>query len=340
MKQANLIEAGRFEINEVPVPEVGANQVLIEVKSVGICGSDIHAFHGKHPFVHAPIVMGHEACGVVVKLGSEVSKFKPGDRVVLRPQKVCGKCHPCRHGRYNICQSLEVLGCQCTGAYSDYYAADAELFTRIPDALSYDEGAIIEPLAVGVHAVKRGADDVHGKKVLVIGAGTIGNLLAQSAKAMGAAAVMITDVSEQKLELAAQVGIDYPVNVAKASLSEEILSRFGEDGVDVIYECSANANALNQVLDIARKGVNVVVVGVYGGLAPINIAYVQDREYSLIGTLMYVQEDYDDSIRYLEEGKIQTRPLISARYSLDEIQSAYDYINANKDTVQKVLIHP
>ncbi|MEG1516468.1 MAG: alcohol dehydrogenase catalytic domain-containing protein, partial [Clostridia bacterium] len=235
MRQAILSKPEEFELREVPVPDVGDEQLLIKVKSVGICGSDIHAYHDKHPFVHAPIVMGHEVSGEVVATGRLVEKFKLGDRVILRPQKACGTCRPCKEGRYNVCEQLEVLGCQRTGACSDYYAADAALFTVLPDNITYDQGAMIEPLAVGVHAVKRGLCDVFGKNILVIGAGTIGNLLAQSAKAMGAARVMITDVSTYKLELASMVGIDYPINVAKTDLKEAIFERFGSDGVDAVY---------------------------------------------------------------------------------------------------------
>ncbi len=337
MRQAALVSTKEFEIRDVPVPQVGDGQALIAVRTVGICGSDIHAFHGTHPFVHAPIVMGHEACGEVIGVGSAVRDLKIGDRVVLRPQTVCGRCRPCREGRYNVCEILEVIGCQSTGAYSDFFAADAALFTKIPDSLSFYEGAFVEPLAVGVHAVKRGLQSAAGKGVLVIGAGTIGNLLAQSAKAMGAE-VMITDVSEYKLMLADEVGIDHPLNVGISSLKDALRERFGEDGPDVVYECSANPAALNQVLELVGKGTAIVLVGVYAGMPAINLANVQDREYSLVGTLMYVQRDYDDAIRLLADGSVRTAPLLSAKFGLGDIQAAYEHIEANVDTVQKVLI--
>lgn len=338
MRQALLVRTQGFQMIDVPVPVPGDDQALIAVRTIGVCGSDIHAFHGKHPFVHAPIVMGHEASGEVVALGKSVKNLRVGDRVVLRPQQVCGRCRPCREGRYNVCETLKVIGCQCTGAYSEYFAADAHLFTKMPEQLSFDEGALVEPLAVGVHAIKRGLAQVEGKNILVIGAGTIGNLLAQAAKAMGADSVMITDISDHKLTLAEEVGIDYPIHVGKSSLEQAIRDAFGEDGPDAVYECSASPRALNQVLDIVGKGTPIVIVGVYAGLPAINIANVQDREYSLIGTLMYVQDDYEDSLRFLADGRIKTAPLISRTFGLEQIQEAYEYIDAGKDGVQKVLI--
>lgn len=338
MRQFELTSKETFVKHEVPVPEPKENEIRIEVKAVGICGSDIHAYYGVHPFMDFPIVLGHECCGVVEKLGKNVHNFHIGDRVVLRPQDVCGKCKPCKEGRYNICEHLKVLGCQSTGGCSDYYTAPADLFYTIPDEIGFDEGSMIEPLSVCVHAAKRiGA--VKGKKVLVLGAGTIGNLLAQSAKGLGAAAVMITDVVDPKLEIAKECGVDYTVNTRTHDLAEEISKAFGEDGVDAVYECTANANALNQCLDIIGKGTPMVIVGVFAGKPAINLANVQDREYELRGSLMYVEEDYLESIRLIKEKKINLKKLITKEFPLEEISDAYKFIEQNKDISMKVILN-
>ena len=338
MRQFELVAPKTFEKHEVPIPEPGPGEVRIAVKSVGICGSDIHAYYGKHPFMSFPIVLGHECAGVVEKLGEGVTKVTLGDRVVLRQQQVCGKCRPCREGRYNICESLKVLGCQCTGGSSDFYVAKEELFYKIPDQIGFGEGTMIEPLSVGVHAVKR-IGDVKGKKVLVLGAGTIGNLVAQSAKGLGASAVMITDVSREKLDMAAECGIDYTVDVSKEDLEAVIKEKFGPDGMDAVYECSASPAALNQVLDIAGKGIPIVIVGVFAGMANTNMANVHDREYELIGTLMYIEEDYFEAIRLVDEGKINLKRLISKEYSIEDVSSAYQYIEDNRATAQKLILN-
>jgi L-iditol 2-dehydrogenase len=339
MKQVILREPRKFEILDSPKPVCGEKQALIRVRAVGICGSDIHAYYGKHPFISCPIVMGHEASGEIVELGADTSGLKIGDRVVLRPQRVCGTCYQCRSGHYNICNHLKVLGCQEAGASSEFYAADADLFYKIPDSADFKTGTLIEPLSVGVHAVKRGAPQgVEGKNVLVIGAGTIGNVTAQSARALGAKDVIITDVSEFKLGLAKKCGLENAVNVAKTDLGGYMTEKFGPDGADVIYECTASESGVNQALDLARKGVSIVIVGVYGSKVSVNMANVQDREYSLVGTLMYLHEDYVDAIRMLGGGKVDLETLITNEFPFEKSADAYAHIDANKDNVQKVIL--
>lgn len=339
MKQAVLQAPKEFMIRNINKPKIGANQAMLKVKAVGICGSDIHAYYGEHPFIKCPIVPGHEATGDVVDIGKEVTNVKIGDRVVIRPQKICNKCILCRTNRYNICNKLMVLGCQVDGACSEYYAVDADLLYRLPDNINYDAGTIIEPLAVGVHAVKRGMSNLKGKKVLVSGAGTIGNVVAQSAKALGAEKVMITDISEFKLDLAKKCGVDYTVNVKKKLLTAEIMDKFGLGGVDVIYECSASNYALHELLEIARKGTNIVIVGVFGNKVEVNMANIQDREYQIIGTLMYLHEDYLEAIELVKNNKVNLNDLITKEFELDHIAEAFQYIEDNKENVQKVLLN-
>ena len=339
MKQVTLVSKETFEIQEVPMATYGPKQALLKVKAVGICGSDIHAYYGKHPFISFPVVQGHEATGEVVAVGEEVKNLKVGDRVLFRPQKVCGKCRMCREGRYNICKTLDVYGCQAPGASADYYAANEELLYILPDNVEYGVGTVIEPLAVGVGAVRRPNGGVEGKNVLVIGAGTIGNVVMQSAKALGAKKVIISDVSDFKLNMAKDCGADVTVNVAKEKLEEVLLREFGEDGLDVCFECSANGNALNQVLRCGRKGMQFVIVGVYGYMPEVEMGLVQDREYEIFGTLMYLHEDYVTAIRLVGEGKVNLKALISKEYPLEQVSDAYKYIEQNRDTVQKVILN-
>lgn len=339
MKQITLVKPETFEIHEVekPIPQKG--EILIKVKAVGICGSDIHAYYGRHPFISCPIVLGHEAAGEVVEIGADVKNLCVGDHVLLRPQHVCNSCHMCKEGRQNICKNLLVIGCQETGASSDYFVADAGLYYKLPHHLEYDVATVIEPLAVGVHAVKQPEGGVKGKNVVVIGAGTIGNVVAQAAKGSGAKTVLVADVSDYKLKMAKDCNIDLTVNVAKESIGAAIETYFGSDGVDVVFECSANDNALNQALEYARKGTTIVIVGVFGNKSVVNMANVQDREYRLIGSLMYVHEDYVDAIRFVEEGKVDLKTLISKEFPIEQVSDAYRYIEDNKDTVQKVVLN-
>ena len=337
MLQVVLSSPEVFENKEVDIPEVQKGQVLLKIRAVGICGSDIHTYYGKHPFVHTPIVLGHEVTGEVVLTGEDVKKVSVGDRVVLRPQRTCGKCRSCREGRYNICKELNVLGCLSTGASSEYFAVEESILYKLPSNLGFVSGTMIEPLAVGVHALRAGGFRP-GCNVLVTGAGTIGNFTAQAAKALGAKTVMITDVSDQKLAKAQQSGIDHTINVKDTNLKDAVKNMFPDDSLDLIMECSASEIALNQVIDLAPKGINIVLEGVFEEFPRADLASVQDKELSLIGTLMYTDRDYVEAISLAKIGSINFDPLISKTFDLAESADAYKYIENNRDSAIKVVL--
>ena len=337
MLQMTLVSAESITSGEVSVPSAGAGQVVVKIASSGICGSDIHAYYNKHPFISLPIVTGHEFSGTIAEVGEGVTDLTVGDRVTVMPQVYCEECINCKSGRYNICTTLKVIGCQTPGASQELLAVDAKLVLKLPDDMSFDVGAMLEPIAVGVHACRR-AGGVQNKKVLVLGAGTIGNFAAQAAKALGAESVMITDMINPRLELAKKCGIDHTVNIAEQDLPAEILKNFGEDGADLIIECVGLQSAIDQAINIGRKGSDIVVAGVYGDHTTVNMGLVQDKELNLIGTLMYTKQDWLDTIRFVTEKNIVPEPLISARYPLAELAKAYKHIEENKDTVLKVLI--
>lgn len=337
MKQVRLIEPETIVLEEVerPVPE--DTQVLIAVKRIGVCGSDIHAYYDRHPYISCPIVQGHEFSGEVVELGGEVDRLSPGDRVTVMPQLVCGVCHPCTHGRYHICNELKVIGCQADGAAREFIPVDQELVVKLPQDMSFDHGAMVEPVAVGVHAVRR-LGDVSGMKILVLGAGPIGNLAAQVAKGLGAAAVMITDVSAFRLEKARDCGIDQVVNVAVELLESRIDSAFGIDRADAILECAGVQDTIEQAIGLARKGTDIIVVGVFAERPMVDLGLVQDKELRLIGTLMYKAEDYRTAIELIQSGSVRLDPLITKHFPFQEYADAYKYIEEYGDRSQKVLI--
>ena len=184
------MEPKKIIYREVPVPQVGPDQVLVKIKKIGICGSDIHVYHGTHPYTSYPVTQGHEVSGQIVQLGEYVNDLKVGQKVTLEPQVVCGRCYPCLHGKYNLCEKLKVFGFQTTGTGSEYFAVDASKATPVPDEMTYSDAAMMEPLSVTVAAVKK-YPNIKGAKVVVLGCGPIGILLAQAAKAMGAAQVMV-----------------------------------------------------------------------------------------------------------------------------------------------------
>ncbi len=331
-----MTEPGKVVYQDVPVPEVGGNQIKVKMKIIGVCGSDIHVNHGKHPYTKYPVVQGHEVSAVVEEVGSLVTNVEVGDRVTIQPQVVCGKCYPCTHGMYNDCEVLKVMGFQTTGMASEYFVVDAEKAIKLPEGMSYDHGAMIEPLAVAVHAVRR-YENVEGKSVLVLGGGPIGNLVAQTAKAMGAAKVLLSELSEYRLKTAEKCGIS-TVNPEEKELKEAIINSFGVDGADVIFECIGINATMKQAIEYARKGSDIVVVGVFADLGTINMGFVQDHELRIIGTAMYRVEDYIEAIRLVGEGLIEFDSLITHRVPFSEYEKAYKIIDEQKDKAMKVLI--
>lgn len=337
MIQQVMTAPGEISFREVPVPIPEVGQVLIKIHMIGICGSDIHVYHGEHPFTSYPVTQGHEVSGEIEELGEGVEGFAVGQKVTIEPQVFCGHCYPCTHGKYNLCEELKVMGFQTTGVASHYFAVDASKVTPIPEDMSYEEGAMIEPLAVAVHAVRR-AGDVTGQKLAVIGAGPIGNLVAQAAKGMGAAQVMVCDVSDYRLKLAAECGADFVVNTREKDLSSAMAEAFGPDKADVIYDCAGNNITINQAIRGARKGSTIILVAVFAGMANADLAVLNDHELDLNTTMMYRHEDYLKAIDLVKEGRIMLKPLMSRVFPFKQYKQAYEYIDGNRETSMKILI--
>lgn len=338
MLQQVMTAPGKIEFHEIPVPEIGAKEVLVKIIKIGVCGSDIHVYHGEHPFTSYPVTQGHEVSGQVVKTGSEVTGLAEGQKVTIQPQVVCGECYPCRHGKYNLCEELKVMGFQTTGMASHYFAVDAAKVTPLPEEMSFDEGAMIEPLAVAVHAVNR-AGDVRGTKIAVLGAGPIGILVAQTAKGLGAESVMITDVSDLRLAKAKECGVDFCVNTREKDFGEAMIENFGPDKADVIYDCAGNNITIGQAIKYARKGSTIILVAVFADLGKIDLAVLNDHELDLNTSMMYRNEDYLDAIRLVNEKKVVLAPLISQHFAFQDYLKAYQYIDDNRESTMKVIIN-
>ncbi|MDD2534659.1 MAG: alcohol dehydrogenase catalytic domain-containing protein [Eubacteriales bacterium] len=337
MKMQVMDAPHSIHFEEVPIPEIKDNQVLVKIKRIGVCGSDIHVFHGKHPYTSYPVTQGHEVSGEITSLGQTVQGLAIGQKVTIEPQVVCGTCYPCRTGKYNLCESLKVMGFQTTGAASEYVAVDASHITPLPDTLSFDEGAMIEPLAVTVHAVRQ-AGDVTGKKVVVFGAGPIGILLVQTLKAKGAAQVLVTDVSHFRLTLAAECGADFTINTKEDDFGSSLLKDFGPDKADFLFDCAGNDITMGQAIANARKGSTILLVAVFADLAKVDLAKLNDSELCLNTSMMYRHEDYLEAIALVSEEKIQLKKLITRHFNFTDYQKAYEYIDQNRESTMKILI--
>ena len=338
MLQQVMTAPGVIEFRNIEKPSPKAGEILVKIMKIGVCGSDIHVWHGEHPFTSYPVTQGHEVSGEIAALGEGVTGFEVGQKVTIQPQVVCGKCHPCRNGKYNLCEELKVMGFQSTGVASEFFAVDAQKVTLLPDTMSFDEGAMIEPLAVAVHAVRK-FGDMQGMKVAVLGAGPIGILVAQAAKGMGAESVLITDISDVRLAKAKECGIDFCVNTKNADFGDAFVDAFGPDKADVIYDCAGNNTTMGQAIKYARKGSTIILVAVFAGMATVDLAVLNDHELDLNTTMMYRNEDYIDAIELVRQGKVQLQPLVSKHFAFRDYADAYRYIDANRETTMKVIIN-
>jgi 2-desacetyl-2-hydroxyethyl bacteriochlorophyllide A dehydrogenase len=336
MRQAVMISPGTIKFRDVPPPAPGRGQVLIRVRRIGICGSDVHVNHGKHPFTSYPVVQGHEFSGVIESIGKGVAKLRPGMRVTAAPQEVCGTCGPCRRGDYHICDHLKVRGFQAPGCAQEWFVTEADKIVPLPADFTFEQGAFVEPVAVGVHSVAR-AGRLAGRNVAVLGAGPIGNFVGQVARARGAK-VLITDISDFRLSVAAACGLKAVSQAKSESLADAAGRVFGKRGFDAAFECAGVETTLGAAVESIQKGGTIVVVGVFGDRPRVNIGLVQDRELAVVGTLMYQYRDFITAVRLMKAGGVVTKPLETRHFPFAAYAEAYAFVDRQADQSLKVFI--
>jgi len=338
MRQAVMITPGVIEYKELTKPEkLEVNEVLLKIERIGICGSDIHVFHGEHPATPYPVVQGHEYSAIVHATGSEVKNIVPGMKATAWPQLVCGKCGPCLRGQYNACMELKVQGFQAPGVAQDYFIVPEERVIIFPDTMSLDQGALLEPAAVGAHSTSR-TTGIKGKNIVVSGAGTIGNLVAQFAMARGAAKVLITDISDYRLSIAKDCGIDGVLNVAATPFDLGAKAYFGDSGFQIGFEAAGVQPSLDALMANVEKGGDIVILGVYSENPTVNMYFLGEHELNMFGSMMYRKEDYEEAVEMIDSGQITTAPLISKHFRFEEYLEAYKYIEQQGDKTMKVMI--
>lgn len=336
MQQAVMTAPGVIEYSEVAAPAPGAGEALLRIERIGVCGSDVHVYHGRHPYTPFPVVQGHEFSAILEAVGDGVQGLEVGSKVTAMPQIVCGKCGPCLRGDYHICDALKVQGFQAPGCAQDLFVTRAENVVTLPRDFTPEQGALVEPVSVAVHAVGR-TGGVAGRNVVVLGAGPIGNLVAQVARSAGAE-VLVTDLSDYRLEVAQGCGLRNTSNARDESLTDAAGRVFGSSGFDIAIECVGVEKTLTAAVESISKGGRIVVVGVFAEKPRVDIGLVQDRELSLVGSLMYKREDYEGAIDLIESGKVLTGPLESKHFPLSDYHSAYRFIERQGDKCMKVFI--
>jgi L-iditol 2-dehydrogenase len=344
MRAAVLHATEDMRIEEVAKPHIKApDEVLLRIKSVGICGSDIHFLrHGRigNIVLEKPTIMGHESAGEVVEVGSAVTGVKPGDLVAIEPGKTCRCCEFCKSGHYNLCPQVEFLAAPpVDGAFCDYLVWPQDFVFKLPEGMTADEGAMMEPLSVGLHAVRL-AGVRGGDSVAVLGAGPIGLTTMMCAKAHGATTVIVTDVVQTRLENAKRMGATHVVNVRENDAVEAIMDLTGGRGVDAAFDCVGSQPTIQQALRVARNQGAVQLVGNPEELEPrFPVFEIINRELTVRGTFRYVN-CYPRAIALAAAGTVDVKSMITHHFSLDETVEALRWVDGNKDKVIKAVIHP
>jgi L-gulonate 5-dehydrogenase len=340
MKIGIVEKPGVLKITDRDVPKVvNPDDVLIKVKRVGICGSDVHIFHGTNPFAVYPRVWGHEFVGEVLETGTEVpvvkTELKKGMHVVVEPIISCGKCYACRQGRRNACQTLKVMGVHIDGGCQEAIVVPAANVHMLSDSVPWDEAVLIEPFTIGAQACYRG-NVQPGDFVLVMGAGTIGLTVLQMAKLAGAT-VIITDIFQDKLAYAKSRGADYTINVKEADLFEKVKEITGGMGPNVTIDAVCIKESFEQAVEITSVAGRIVELSMSGTASEIAPVHIMRKELSIYGTRHQTRR-FPVVIDYLNQGKLPLKGFMTKIYPIAQMAEAFDYVDKNNATVRKVAI--
>ena len=332
-----------LEYADVPEPEVGPNDVLVRVQACGICGSDVQGYTGRTGRRLPPLVMGHEAAGVVERCGETVTGFLPGDRICFDSTVYCNQCPACKQGMFNRCQRRQVLGVSVPefkrqGAMAELVVVPHWICTKLPDAMSFVQAAMLEPASIGAHAANR-APIAKGDTVAVIGTGTIGLFILQAAKLRGAETAIACDLSDFRLDLARQVGADQCVNPRQADAADEILKATGGRAADVVFEAIGLAETFRQAVAVTRTGGTLVAVGNIQKETEFNLQELVSRELTFTGSYASAGE-FRSCIGPIASGQINVEPLVSEVLPLAEGASAFARLLKAEEDLLKIVLTP
>lgn len=343
MKALVMREYGKFDFQNVPDPTCGIDEVLIQVKACGICGSDVHGMDGSTGRRIPPVVMGHEAAGVIVEVGSAVVAWKPGDRVTFDSTIYCGSCYFCRRGQVNLCDHRRVLGVSCDeyrqdGAFAEYVAVPQRVLYRLPDGLTFERASLVEGTSVAVHAVGRAPVTLNDTAV-VVGSGMIGLLVIQALRAAGCGQIIAVDLDQGRLDLATRLGANVGLRSDTRDVVAEVRQLTGGRGVDLAFEVVGIAPTITLALKSLRKGGSLTMVGNVSPSVELLLQVAVTRELTLYGTCASSGE-YPACLDLIVRGAIQVDPLISAVAPLAEGAAWFDRLYHREPGLMKVVLTP
>ena len=341
MKAAVLHKIRDLRIEELPRPKPASDEVLVRMRAVGVCGSDLHFYHEGHigeRFVERPYVLGHEASGEIVELGSAATNLTVGDRVALEPGIPCRRCAWCKRGEYHLCPTRAFQsGPHTNGFFCEYTAIPADYAFRLPENLDYTEGAMIEPFVVGLHATWR-AGVQPGQTALVLGAGPIGLMTLQAASAHGATTTIVVDVIETRLRLAKTLGATHILNATEVKTVEQVQRLTGGVGADVVFETTGAIPAIQQSVWAARRGGTVVFVGMSSeAVLPFDTLRVTRAELTVKGVFTYANQ-FPKAIALAAAGRVNLRLPVTHTFPMEQIVEAFETSRTKKDVSLKVMV--
>jgi L-iditol 2-dehydrogenase len=343
MKALLLTDYMHLTLTDMAVPAIGPQDVLIRVRSCGICGSDVHGIDGSTGRRIPPLVMGHEAAGLIAEVGRDVREWKAGDRVTFDSTVSCGECAFCRAGDINLCDNRQVLGVSCGdyrrhGAFAEYVAVPARILYRLPESLSFDYAAMIEAVSVAVHAVAL-TPLAGGDTAMVVGCGMIGQLTIQAAKAAGFASVVGVDVDDARLAVAQSAGADAVLNSRSCDVPAEIRARTNGRGADAVLEAVGMTAPIQTAISAVRKGGTVTLIGNFSGQIDLPLQQVVTRQIRLQGSCASAGE-YPKCIELMASRRIRVDDLISAYTPLEDAASWFDRLYRREPNLMKVIVRP
>jgi (R,R)-butanediol dehydrogenase/meso-butanediol dehydrogenase/diacetyl reductase len=350
MKAAVWYGRKDVRVEDVPEPPApGPDEVKIKVHQTGICGSDLHEYvvgpifiptEELHPLTgkKAPLILGHEFSGEVVEIGGGVKNVKVGDRVAPDAAQHCGECYMCKVNRYSLCEKLAFTGLMADGAFAEYVNVPAYTCFKLLPELSNEAGALVEPIAVGIHAIRQGKV-MEGDTIAVVGAGTIGLVTIQAARAAGAKKVFSIEVAKDRKEFAKELGA-IVLDPKETDVAAEIRDQTDGQGVDVAIECIGKAETVNTCIQCTKRGGKTVVVGIFEKPGEINYNDLVFQEKEVVGSLAYCGE-FDTAIALLADGRLKAEPLITGKIKLNEIiEKGFKELLTNRESNIKILVAP
>ena len=328
------------EVRDIPKPEPAPDEVLIRVKSAAICGSDLGIYHYTSAYskMKLPVVLGHEFSGIITETGSQVHGFKEGDRVLAESVKACGVCEYCKTGMSNLCEKSTLFGIHTDGGFAEYIAVPYKLLHRVPDSMSFDQAALVEPLSNAVHFVRDITPFRIDDYVVVQGCGPIGLFSAQLFK-MGGARVLVTGLSMDKLrfDVAAKLGLE-TLNIEEESLEERVMMDTDGRGADIAFVAVGAPPAVKQATQIIKKRGTVTVVGIFGKEVPLDMTWIVRRELKIHGAYDAKPMNFPQSIDLIKRGLVDVDSVLTHRFSLDEAEEAFKV--AIDKTGGKIVFNP